>query len=84
MSEKENGVLFTTEEENLKNRIRFLESELSVIKEKVKVLARVPPFTIRIDAATKQLAEDILKYINDIPINEEWKQGHVLPKDKKT
>jgi len=60
---------FTTAEENLKNRIRYLEGELKVIKEKVKVLAKVPPMTIRIDAATKQVAEDILKYIDNIPIN---------------
>lgn len=63
---EEDEVLLTTEEENLKNRIRYLESELSVIREKVKVLAKVPPLTLRIDAATKQLAEDILKYINNI------------------
>ena len=68
MSEKENEVFFTTEEENLKNRIRYLESELSVIREKVKVFAKVPPFEIRIDAATTKLAEDILKYIDGIPI----------------
>jgi len=60
---------FTTAEENLKNRIRYLEGELKVIKEKVKVLAKVPPMTIRIDAATKQVSEDILKYINNIPID---------------
>ena len=60
---------FTTAEENLKVRIRYLEGELSVIKEKVRVLAKVPPMTIRIDAATKQVAEDILKYINNIPID---------------
>jgi len=60
---------FTTAEENLKVRIRYLEGELSVIKEKVRVLAKVPPMTIRIDAATKQVAEDILKYIDNIPLN---------------
>ena len=69
MAEQQNEERFTTKEENLKNRIRYLEGELSVIKEKVKVLAKVPPMTIRIDAATKQVSEDILKYINNIPID---------------
>lgn len=63
---KKDEVLFTTEEENLKNRIRYLEGELMAIKEKVKVLAKLPPFTIRIDAQTKQVAEDILSYISEI------------------
>ncbi len=61
--------LLTTEEQNLKNRIRYLESELKVIREKVKVLAKVPPFEIRVDAATTQVAEDILKYVDNIPLD---------------
>lgn len=56
----------TTIEENLKNRIKYLESELTIIKEKVKLLANLPPFTIRVDAQTKAAAQDIYDYIKDI------------------
>ena len=61
--------LLTAEEQTLKNRIRYLESELKVIREKVKVLAKVPPFEIRVDMATTRLAEDILKYVDNIPLD---------------
>ncbi len=66
MNDAKDEVLFTTKEENLKGRIRFLEGELLAIKEKAKVLSRVPPLTVRIDAASKQLAQDIVDYISDI------------------
>jgi len=66
MAENKDEVFLTTEEENLKNRIRYLEGELMAIKEKAKVLAKVPPLTIRVDAATKQIAQDIVDYISDI------------------
>ena len=57
----------TTEEENLKVRIRYLEGELLAVKEKAKVLSKLPPFTIRVDAQTKQVAQDIVDYISNIP-----------------
>ena len=66
MAENKDEVFLTTEEENLKNRIRYLEGELMAIREKAKVLAKVPPLTIRVDAATKQIAQDIVDYISDI------------------
>lgn len=55
-----------TVEENLKNRIRYLENELAVIKEKVKVLSNMAPLTIKIDTYTQGLAKDIEKYIDNI------------------
>lgn len=58
--------LMTTEAENLQNRIKYLEGEIKVLREKAKVLTQVPPITIRLDAATKQVAQDIVDYINGI------------------
>ena len=66
MAKKKNEEHFTTIEENLKNRILFLEGELMVIKEKAKVLAKLPPLTITIDEQTRAAAQDMVKYIEDI------------------
>lgn len=59
----------TTEEENLKNRIRFLEGELMVIREKARILTEISPF--RIDEPTRQIAQDIVHCIDGIKENRE-------------
>lgn len=56
----------TTVEENLKGRIRYLEGELAVLREKAKVLAKLPPFTIRVDEQARSAAQDIVNYIDNI------------------